>query len=104
MSTKHNPLHPQQKLPTPKTQPINPLNTLAHLNTPHKHSIKTPINTTHTTTHITAQQTKPNQLNTPIHTFTQNISHNQSLTNQTNYINPQPQKQHTFTHPLNNPK
>ncbi|MDU6030277.1 MAG: hypothetical protein E6Y89_11710, partial [Staphylococcus epidermidis] len=104
ISTKENALHGEQKLATAKTEAINALNTLADLNTPQKESIKTAINTAHTRTDITAEQSKANQVNSAMHTLRQNISDNESVTNESKYINAEPEKQHTFTEALNNAK
>ncbi len=104
ISTKENVLHGEQKLATAKTEAINALNTLADLNTPQKESIKTAINTAHTRTDITAEQSKANQVNSAMHTLRQNISDNESVTNESKYINAEPEKQHTFTEALNNAK
>ena len=104
ISTKENALHGEQKLAIAKTEAINALNTLADLNTPQKESIKTAINTAHTRTDITAEQSKANQVNSAMHTLRQNISDNESVTNESKYINAEPEKQHTFTEALNNAK
>ncbi len=104
ISTKENALHGEQKLTTAKTEAINALNTLADLNTPQKEAIKTAINTAHTRTDVTAEQSKANQINSAMHTLRQNISDNESVTNESNYINAEPEKQHAFTEALNNAK
>lgn len=104
ISTKENALHGEQKLITAKTEAINALNTLADLNTPQKEAIKTAINTAHTRTDVTAEQSKANQINSAMHTLRQNISDNESVTNESNYINAEPEKQHAFTEALNNAK
>lgn len=104
ISTKENALHGEQKLTTAKTEAINALNTLADLNTPQKEAIKTAINTAHTRTDVTAEQSKANQINSAMHTLRQNISDNESVTNESNYINAEPEKQHDFTEALNNAK
>ena len=39
-----------------------------------------------------------------MHTLRQNISDNESVTNESNYINAEPEKQHAFTEALNNAK
>ena len=91
ISTKENALHGEQKLATAKTEAINALNTLADLNTPQKESIKTAINTAHTRTDITAEQSKANQVNSAMHTLRQNISDNESVTNESKYINAEPE-------------
>lgn len=93
-----------QPLTTAKTEAINALNTLADLNTPQKEAIKTAINTAHTRTDVTAEQSKANQINSAMHTLRQNISDNESVTNESNYINAEPEKQHAFTEALNNAK
>ena len=74
-----------------KTEAINALNTLADLNTPQKEAIKTAINTAHTRTDVTAEQSKANQINSAMHTLRQNISDNESVTNESNYINAEPE-------------
>ena len=104
ISTKENALNGDQKLTTAKTEAINALNTLADLNTPQKEAIKTAINTAHTRTDVTAEQSKANQINSAMHTLRQNISDNESVTNESNYINAEPEKQHAFTEALNNAK
>lgn len=104
ISTKENALHGEQKLTTAKTEAINALNTLADLNTPQKEAIKTAINTAHTRTDVTAEQSKANQINSAMHTLRQNISDNESVTNESNYINAEPEKQHAFIEALNNAK
>ncbi len=104
ISTKENALNGDQKLTTAKTEAINALNTLADLNTPQKETIKTAINTAHTRTDVTAEQSKANQINSAMHTLRQNISDNESVTNESNYINAEPEKQHAFTEALNNAK
>ncbi|MBA9875250.1 hypothetical protein D7S79_37720, partial [Ralstonia insidiosa] len=104
ISTKENALNGDQKLTTSKTEAINALNTLADLNTPQKEAIKTAINTAHTRTDVTAEQSKANQINSAMHTLRQNISDNESVTNESNYINAEPEKQHAFTEALNNAK
>lgn len=91
ISTKENALHGEQKLTTAKTEAINALNTLADLNTPQKEAIKTAINTAHTRTDVTAEQSKANQINSAMHTLRQNISDNESVTNESNYINAEPE-------------
>lgn len=96
ISTKENALHGEQKLTTAKTEAINALNTLADLNTPQKEAIKTAINTAHTRTDVTAEQSKANQINSAMQALRDKVGQQNNVHQQSNYFNEDEQPKHNY--------